>query len=297
MEKTATTGDLVVGVDGSAAAHQAVRWAARAAAGRGTGLRIVYAGGLEGGYFGAGLPIPREALGELRRQAGDVLAEAEKLAREAAPGLAVATELSTRLPIPVLLEAARTARMVVLGAEGAGGFDGMRIGSTAVAVASHAGCPVVVVRGQEVPDGRRLVVGVDGSPTSEAALAAAFEEASWRRAPLIAAHAWTDVDYDSATSSSRLLGHPERFAEDGERLLAQRLAGWQERYPDVPVERDVVRDRPRHRLLELAAGAALVVVGSRGRGGIQGLLLGSTSQALIQHAQCPVMIVCTGRPE
>ncbi|HEU5108335.1 MAG TPA: universal stress protein, partial [Micromonosporaceae bacterium] len=73
-------------------------------------------------------------------------------------------------------------------------------------------------------------------------------------------------------------------------MLAERLARWADRYPTVKVHRVVTRDRPAHALLEAAAGAELTVVGSRGRGGFAGLLLGSVSQALIHHAPCPVLI-------
>lgn len=139
-----------------------------------------------------------------------------------------------------------------------------------------------------------MVVGVDGSPNSEAAIAVAFEEASFRKAPLVAVHAWVDVVYDSTESAARLMPQWETLQPTEERLLAQRLAGWQEKYPDVEVQRKLVRDRPRHVLLDESDRAQLLVVGSRGRGGFAGMLLGSTSQALVHHSSCPVLVV---RPE
>ncbi len=171
----------------------------------------------------------------------------------------------------------------------------MLAGSTAVGVAAHATSPVVVVRTREgatvPPDDGPVVVGVDGSPLSERAVTYAFEEASLRAAPLVALHAWTDVEDEGLLGRARALlsGAPSE-TEQG-RLLAADLASRQEKYPDVAVERVVVRDRPRRQLLERSATARLVVVGSRGRGGFRGLLLGSTSQALVHHARCPVMIV------
>jgi nucleotide-binding universal stress UspA family protein len=157
---------------------------------------------------------------------------------------------------------------------------------------------VAVIRGRHgtanVPESGPVVVGVDGSPASELAIAAAFEEASSRRAPLIAVHAWSDVTYEDFYGTVRIVPQWESLEEDEERLLAQRLAGWQEKYPDVEIRRVLRRDRPRHALLEAAEKAQLVVVGSRGRGGFTGMLLGSTSQALVQHAGCPVLVV---RPE
>ncbi|MFI5611596.1 universal stress protein [Amycolatopsis sp. NPDC051903] len=139
-----------------------------------------------------------------------------------------------------------------------------------------------------------VVAGVDCTSNSEAAVAVAFEEASFRRVPLVAVHAWNDVTYDSTGGSARLVPHREPIEPAQERLLAQRLAGWQEKFPEVEVHRALVRDRPQHALLTESERAQLVVVGSRGRGGFAGMLLGSTSQALIQHASCPVLVV---RPE
>jgi nucleotide-binding universal stress UspA family protein len=169
----------------------------------------------------------------------------------------------------------------------------MLVGSPAVSVAAHGECPVVVVRAGDdgvIRTEGPVVAGVDGSPTSIRALGAAFDEASWRGARLVAVHSWQDSDY---VPEYVALG-AEPAEEERARVLAESLAGWQEKYPDVEVERVVVKDRPRHQLLERSATAQLVVVGSRGRGGFKGLLLGSTSQALVYHAGCPVLVV---RPE
>jgi nucleotide-binding universal stress UspA family protein len=137
------------------------------------------------------------------------------------------------------------------------------------------------------------VVGVSGAPSSESAIAFTFDAASLCGVPLVAVHAWTDV------SSRPTLGPPVThewpvIEGDERRLLAERLAGWQEKYPDVHVDRVVTEDRPAYSLLRAAEGAQLVVVGTRGRGGLRGLLLGSTSQALLHHASCPVVVA---RPE
>jgi nucleotide-binding universal stress UspA family protein len=131
------------------------------------------------------------------------------------------------------------------------------------------------------------VVGVDGSSTSDAAIATAFDEASWRGAELVAVHAWPEWGSDH--------GHSGALVDDSgqveKELLAERLAGWQEKYPDVAVRRVLTQGRPVEQLLKHAAGAQLVVVGSRGNGGFSGMLLGSTSQALIRHATCPLLVV------
>ncbi len=137
-----------------------------------------------------------------------------------------------------------------------------------------------------------VVVGVDGSPASESALAIAFDEASLRGADLVAVHTWIEFSSDSAYAYAHQFIVDWDVIETREReLLAERLAGWQERYPDVTVRRVVTRDRPVRCLLEHAADAQLLVVGSRGHSGLPGMLLGSTSQALIYHAPCPLLVV------
>ncbi|MEU0515409.1 universal stress protein [Amycolatopsis sp. NPDC006125] len=282
---------IVVGVDGSDEADRALRWAARTAARRHEPLHIVHGFAPMAGFYGAGLPVLHEAYEAFVKAADDLLAAAVRTAREiGGPELTVtAGKLQEAGPV-ALIEASRTARTVVLGCSGTGGFTGMVVGSTTVEVAAHARCPVVVVRGRDEATGP-VVAGVDGSATSERALATAFEEASWRGVPLVAVHVWADADVAGHPGTVPFLVDWPEIEQDAQRLLAEQLAGWQEKYPDVVVERVVARDRPRHQLLSWSTRAQLVVVGSRGRGGFRGLLLGSTSQALVHHAQCPVMIV------
>lgn len=214
------------------------------------------------------------------------------MAAGVAPDLAIEQEVVTGFPVPVLTDEAARAQLVVLGDRGLGGFTGLLVGSVAVAVTTHAPCPVVVVRGP-TPDAPRpsdgpVVVGIDGSPTSEAAVEFAFEVADLRGVPLVAVHAWTDYEIGS-TMVAVLDG--EAIDADEHRLLAERLAGWSEKYPDVPVQRLVTRCRPARTLVEQSEYAQLVVVGSRGRGGFAGLMLGSVSHALLHHAACPVAVV------
>lgn len=289
------TGAVVVGVDGSESATHAVRWAAELAAQRRLPLHITYGYGLIGRYYGGDFTVPADILESVGDDAKRVVAEAAEQAKVVSPDLRVEVQVIDQPPIPLLTQLSRDAAMVVLGSSGLGGFTGMLAGSTAVGVAMHARSPVVVVRPRdgetEPPAEGPVVVGVDGSPLSERAIAYAFEEASLRDAPLVAVHAWLDVEYESAFNRAREFFEGGPVEQDEERLLAERLAGWQEKYPDVHVERVVAKDKPRHQLLDRSATARLVVVGSRGRGGFAGLLLGSTSQALVHHAQCPVMIV------
>ena len=289
---------IVVGVDGSAASVTAVSWAARVAASRQLDLEIVHGLQIAAlGYGGAVAGI--DVLIDAVRQEGErVVAVSRKVAASVDEDLVVTTETPVEAPAPLLVERSRRARMVVVAATGSGGFAGMLLGTIPATLVSHAHSPVAVIRSRpgsaQVPESGPVVAGVDGSPASEPAIATAFEEASSRGVPLVAVHAWTDVTYEDFYGTARIIPRWESVADDEERLLAQRLAGWQEKYPDVEIRRVLRRDRPRHALLEAAETAQLVVVGSRGRGGFTGMLLGSTGQALVQHAGCPVLVV---RPE
>ncbi|WP_020421643.1 universal stress protein [Amycolatopsis sp. ATCC 39116] len=285
---TNTAGVTVVGVDWSEASTAAVRWAAADAARHHDRLHLVHGFSPFTGRYGIAMPALRALHDDLVDNAKDFLAAAVRVARGAGgEELVVTTAMPEEHPAEALITASRGARALVLGASG----DGVLAGTKAVQVVSHAHCPVVVVRGQAAPAAGPVVVGVDGSPFSERALGAAFEEACWRGAPLVAVHAWSDDDLLGGLGAFPMVVDWDAVRQDEELVLAERLAGWQERYPDVKVDRVVVRDRPRHQLIDWSRQAQLVVVGSRGRGGFSGLLLGSTSQALIHRAECPVMVV------
>lgn len=298
MKAEQAGGPVVVGIDESDSAREAVRFAAAEAQRRHATLRIVLAFSLSDPVGG----FDRAGIGEHYRESAVQGAEAaldaaEAVAREVAPDIQVEKDLRAGFPVPVLLDESERARTVVLGSRGLGGFAGLLIGSVAVALASRGQSPVVVVR--EVPSAPGaveetplpVVVGVDGSPTSEAAVAFAYEEAALRGAPLLAVHTWTDYAIEPTIATMI----DWNAIEDDERLvLGERLAGWSAKYPDVEVSRVVVRDRPAHALVEQSKNAQLVVVGSRGRGGAAGLFLGSVSHGVLHHAHCPVAIV---RPE
>jgi nucleotide-binding universal stress UspA family protein len=284
---------VVVGVDGSEPARRAVRWAAQEAARRRVPLRVVTAfewlRGQPIGWVGLGESYREIMLGVSRRQ----LAESVRIAQQEQPALEVWSELVVGFPIGVLNEESQRAQLVVIGDRGLGGVAGLLLGSVAVALGAHAGCPVVVVRGEaETPDpASPVVVGVDGSPTSEAALAFAYEAAAAREVPLVAVHTWWDLLVDP--SLAPLLDW-DAIENDERQVLAERLAGWGEKYPDVQVERIVTRGHPSHALVGQSRRAQLIVVGSRGRGGVAGLVLGSVGHAVLHRAHCPVAVV---RPE
>lgn len=287
------SGPVVVGVDGSEATMAAVRWAAREADAHHVKLRLVHAIGMPD-FFPAGAMAPSAELFHLlQRDAEAVLTAAEEQATEAAPGVSVLSNTTAEAVVLSLIEESRGARCVVLGPSAHGSFTGLLFGSATVTLAAHAHCPVVSVRGSELARAADVpvVVGVDGSALSDEALGWAFAQASFAGVELVAVHAWSDRDSTEVFSQARMSHEWEPLEQAEQRVLAERLAGWSERYPNVTVERDVVRAKPRERLLEWSSRARLVVVGSRGRGGFTGMLLGSTSQALLHQADCPVMVV------
>ncbi|MGW5452814.1 universal stress protein [Nocardia sp. NPDC003979] len=286
---------VVVGTDGSPGSRAAVCWAARAAVDRGRALHIVHCTG----------PVsdrtPHSAydafifatMQDIRGAAERVLATAREQASTATPGVTVTTELvSGGSPAHALIAASEHAHLIVLGvASEAGAIS--HLGSTLLAVTSHARGAVVVVRGTDRTSGP-VVVGVDGSTISEPAIAAAFSEASQRGTELLAVHGWSDLSGGGFADSSFLSPPIDDIATADAALLSERLAGWTEQFPDVVVRREIVVYGVRERLTELSRSAGLLVVGSRGRGGFRGLLLGSTSNFLVQHADCPVMVVHPG---
>ncbi|MBB5967697.1 universal stress protein [Planomonospora venezuelensis] len=283
---------IVVGVDGSHAALEAVGWAVREAGLRGARLRVVHV--MPAWAFEMPEDVPHADVGRwMRDGAAGMLAEGVERAR--AEGLPVEVEslLLPGDPRRGLIEVTGEAELLVVGSHGLGGFLGMLAGSVALGVCGHTACPVAVVRaapaGQErsVPEGP-VVVGVDGSPVGADALALAFAEASARGVGLRAVHAWSGPVIEGAP---HLLESAARQEGDEQRVLAEALAGWGERYPDVKVTAQAVNGHPVDVLKDAAARAGLLVVGSRGRGDLTGLLLGSVSHSLLHHAVCPLVVV------
>jgi nucleotide-binding universal stress UspA family protein len=280
---------VVVGVDGSAQALRAVRWAVWEARRRQAVLRLITALAWTDDRL-VGLPgIGPAPYGEyFRRAAQEGLAAAEAAAVEVDPDVPVERELVIGFPGGVLHEQSQTAELLVVGDNGRGRIASALAGSVALSVAARSVCPIVVVRGTPPASDGPVVVGIDGTPLSEAAIHFAFDEAAARRVPLVAVHTWLDELDDPAIAK---LIDWQSAAVQAEELLAERLAGWGEKYPDVPVQRLVARGLAGHALLDQAATAQLVVVGSRGHGEIAGVLLDSVSNALVHKAGCPVAIV------
>ncbi|MFR9730046.1 universal stress protein [Saccharopolyspora sp. MS10] len=284
---------IVVGIDGSDSALRAARWAATEAVHRSARLRlcccddasIVLAAG------SPGVVLPQSFFDAVREQGERWLRRAGDVAREAAPGVRVETEFrSFAAPAPVLIEESRRTSLISLGHRGLGGFTGLLVGSVTISVSAHAACPVAVIRGrEEIRPDAPVVVGVDGPADSTAVLRFAFESAAHRGVPLRAVHADPTPVTDEAPARHLVDGRrPTARAE--EESLSEAIADLSERFPEVQVQRSAAVGEPASTLVEHSEHAQLVVVGARGRGGFTGLLLGSTSQQLVHHASCPVVI-------
>jgi nucleotide-binding universal stress UspA family protein len=305
---------VLVGVDGSIASLHALDWAAAAAKVYHRSLRIVCsyslpsftAASLDGGYA---------ALDDTAIQAGARAVLEEATQRIASSGVEVTATVATGDATGVLVELSHEVAVAVVGTRGRGGFADRVLGTVSSALPAHAYCPTVVVplRGAPRPATdlaedslppispvRRIVVGVDGSPQAEIALRAAIVEAKAWDAELIAV---TGVPLGQGAGMLSWLP----AAIDREQVLADVTEGLNvviDRalvdHPGFSVRRHVLDGSGAELLTEFSTAADLIIVGSRGRGGFAGLLLGSTSQAVLHHASCPVMVVtsrCKPRDE
>jgi nucleotide-binding universal stress UspA family protein len=288
------SGPIVVGVDGSVGSRAAVDLAAREANRRRLPLRLVHVVQSPPIWFDH--PAPAVDFEEPLSQARAMLAETAQGIAGHHPELAVSNHLTAGNAAAVLVEESQRSSLVVVGTRGHGGFTGQLIGSVSSQVVSHAHCPVIVARprGDEADAGTSapVVVGVDGSAESTAALGFAFEAASGRGVPLVAVYVWQALPTGNLGPVDWRHYDPVEAETEAGRLLAEQMAGWQEQYPEVVVDRQAVYGfNPAETLVEASKEAQLVVVGSRGRGGFARPLLGSVSQALIHHAHCSVAVV------
>ncbi|PXW30287.1 UNVERIFIED_CONTAM: nucleotide-binding universal stress UspA family protein [Williamsia faeni] len=280
---------IVVGVDGSDSALESVVWAAKAAERQRKPLLIVGAYETQGALYAPALVIPQDVIDIIRQEAHDNVDKAAAKARDIAPGVDVKTKVAEGRAGTVLVEESHHASLVVVGSRGLGGVKGIFLGSVGVNLVAHASCPVLVYAGAGGTG--PVVVGLDGSAVSEGAVAAAFEQASFLNTGLLVVHTWTDLASDALYGYGLELDQLQELADDAREVVAERIAGFGVDYPDVEVTRVIVPDGPAHQLVEHAKDAQLLVVGSRGRGGFAGLLLGSTSQAVLHRATCPVLVV------
>lgn len=286
---------ILVGVDGSAASDTAVRWATREAILRDELITLLHVVAPVIASWPEG-PMQTNFAKWQKENARDVIEQARKTlcaeVGEAPPEVRTGVLYSQYSHVvPTLIDASKHARMVVAGSRGMGAVGPRPMGSVSTGLIHHAHCPVAVIRGEEASAAHQnagILVGVDGSPASEAATAWAFDEASHQGLPLVALHAWNDVG-----------GFPildmdwRNYERQGEEALTEHLAGWQEQYPNVNVRRRLEWDQPARWLVEESAHAQLVVVGSHGRGGFAGMSLGSVGATVAQSAKVPVVVVRT----
>ena len=287
---------VVAAVDGSPASDNAVRWAANTAAKRNIALRLAASYTMPQFLYAEGMVPPQELFDDLQRETMEKIDAAREIALSVAPDIKIGHVIAEGSPIDMLLEMSHESTMVVMGSRGLGGLSGMVLGSVSGAVVSHAACPVVVVReDSSVTDETKygpVVVGVDGSAVSQRATEVAFEEASARKAELIAVHTWIDAPIQGPGAGYAITDdYWFAMQQEKERKLAEYLQDLEQAYSDVTVKKVITRDRPVRALTEAAKGAQLLVTGSHGRGGFKGMLLGSTSRALLQSAPCPMMVV------
>jgi nucleotide-binding universal stress UspA family protein len=295
-QQNVIAGALLVGYDGSPGSRVALDWALAEATRLNAPVHLRYAFEWvnQVSLFAA---VPPSAPEDLRRDAQRVVDEAVAAAAVSHPDISVSGDLVDGSAAGVLCESSRDTRMVVVGSRGLGGFRGLLFGSVGVAVTAHAHCPVVVVRPPQNPDPSLPIwVGVDGSPESELALGFAFETAARLGVPVGAIHAWEPPPLPRRDTVPPVSYDPATIEAAEHQLLDQDLAPWRDKYPHVAVRTRVVPVRPGQALVDVSRTAQLVVVGSRGRGGFRGLLLGSVSQQLLHHAACPVVVVREAHP-
>ncbi|MFC9964558.1 MULTISPECIES: universal stress protein [Nocardia] len=273
---------VLVGVDGSAHALSAVRWAAEEAALHRAPLHLVHA-------IGTGWDLGR--LGELRlynhhyREEGiTALAEAEQQARQAAgpDTLDITTELAWPAPVSVLAKRSHTARLLVLGTRRMDAFDRAVLGSVSAVLVRRSSCPAVVVSPGRAPaPSHPILVGIDGSAASVRAVGIAFEQAAARNVDLLALMVWSRTD-------QRESGHSA--AQQAQATLSASLAGYAERFPQITVHRILSDGDPATRILDASIDAQMIVVGSRGRSALTGFALGSVCRAVLDQASVPVLV-------
>jgi nucleotide-binding universal stress UspA family protein len=290
MSQSAPRTGILVGVDGSAESDAAIRWATHEAVMRRAPLTLANVVA----PVVASWPIcPMH--GSITEWQGNnaqhVLEQARKTVQASVADSElpdVHTEILHSSIVPTLVNASEGMQMVVVGSRGTGALGRLLLGSVSTGLVHHASCPVAVIRPEPASsdDDAPVLLGIDGSPASEAATALAFDEASRRGVGLVALHAWSDV------AVLPILGMDWReYESQGHEILGERLAGWQEQYPDVQVQRRLVCDQPARWLIRESDHAQLVVVGSRGRGGFASTWLGSVSSAVAQSADIPVLVV------
>jgi nucleotide-binding universal stress UspA family protein len=285
---------IVVGINESPGAEAAIRWAVDDARARKLPVRLIHA--YRRSYPFSRIPmyadIPGAEVQEARHMAEGVVGRMIDHARALDPGVEVDGEAIDGDAVETLISQSAYASLLVLGSRHLKALGSVMLGSVSAAVSARAGCPTVVVRGQpwSPVGGAAVVVGVDGTQAAETVLQFGFDHASRHHAPLRAVLCWHAHLLGTAMSRPELPA-PARV----EAWLSESLAGWREKYPDVEVHSEVIKEHAPDGLLIASQSQYLLVVGSRGRRAIAGTLLGSVSQGVLHHATCPVAVVPTHR--
>jgi nucleotide-binding universal stress UspA family protein len=289
-------GTIVVGLDGSEQSQQALVWAVEQAGVERRALTLVHTvNAITPAYTDVAITFPEEAREALRTEGLRLLAEARSEVTRRDPDLVVHEIFRLDDPREVLLALSRDAHLVVVGSRGRGKLRSLLLGSVGVALARHAECPVVIHRpgtGGLVRHG--VLVGADSSPESLAVLEFAYRQASLRDLPLTVLHCYQDLAV--AAYGSFVTPAQEIDVEAERRGLAESMAGFAEKYPDVIVETEVAIGAAQEALARLGERMDLVVVGSHQAGRVSRMLFGMVSISVVEHASCPVAVVPLGAP-
>jgi nucleotide-binding universal stress UspA family protein len=302
VDVNATPRAVVVGIDGTPTSGRALAWACEEADRSGRPLHLLNVhriDALHDTFDGISDDLDEDVV---QGAAEDAVAAAVAGVRRAVPNVHVTGSAVTGSAAGVLVRCSAGAALVVLGSHGRGALAGMLLGSVSTQVATHARCPVVVLRENFSPERSRgpaaaertphVVVGIDGpGPTTETVLAFAFEQADRRGAFLEVIATW-QFHHDRLASVRKDHDLVERrLVAESERFLDRTVTPWSEKFPDVHVRRYASEGEPVTVLVRRGLDADLLVVGSRGHGGFVDLLLGSVSHGVLQRAQCPVAVV------
>ncbi|WP_193044800.1 universal stress protein [Mycolicibacterium baixiangningiae] len=282
---------VIVGIDGSDSALQAARWAGAVADVCGAPLHIVHAMPSIGRNLTETAVAIQAAIMSYQHDSALIfLRAATDAVQQDQPDLSITTEASETPVDEALIDASATARLIVLGGKDVTGAAALLLGSTTLRVVTNAACPVVAFRGDVVGvSDKPIVVGVDGTAAGDGVLATAFEFAKAMAVKLIAVRSWTTRAPAGDVTIPFLIDWDALEAAEWSALTGQ-VDQWRQRYPEVDVEGVVETMSPGRALLRHAEDAQLVVVGSRGRNALTGLVLGSTSMNLLHHSQVPVMV-------
>ena len=280
---------VIVGIDGSETSLAALRWAVLDAVRRDAALSVLSA--YTGVVPGMRPMVSPELERAQQRRAEQIVQEALATAREVGPGLAIDGRPVLGDPAGVLLDASGSTSCLVVGGHGRGRLAGLLAGSVSQQVALHARCPVAVVRGRSHAADGPVVVGVDGSASSHLAVDLAFQQAAARGCAVTIVFAYEPPPFPPVGLEGAVpVYDDERLRTDIGHDFSQAVARWRDQHPAVQVDQNLATGQAGSTLVELSHEAQLVVVGSRGRGGFAGLLLGSVGMHLLHQADCPVLI-------